>query len=87
MQLIYLRASNDSEGNPRRSWILLNDNGIAVDCFDEGYSGTAAVPAKFKHERLTAPSIHVAVRELNAWRKTAKQNRERINRARIGALT
>lgn len=75
MHLIHLCATNDTEGNPRRAWILLDEHGIAVDCFDEGYSGSAAVPAELKQQRLVAPRIQVSVRELNAWRNTAKANR------------
>ena len=78
MQLIHLCAPNDTQGNPRRSWILLNEHGLAVDCFDEGYSGLNAVPAELGQQRATAPSIRVAVRELNAWRNTAKANRAAI---------
>ena len=77
MQLIHLRAPNDTNGNPRRSWILLNEIGIAVDCFDEGYSGTNAVPPELNYQRMSAPAIRVSVKELNVWRKAAAANKQR----------
>ena len=39
MIYIQLAASNDTNGNPRRVFVLFNDNGEIKEVIDEGYSG------------------------------------------------
>ena len=68
--MIYLCAPNDSNGNPRRAWFVLNDFGMAVECYEEGYSGTDSVPAKWTDARLAAPRINVSVKEFKSWLKS-----------------
>ena len=69
-QMIYLCAPNDANGNPRRAWFLLNDFGSCTEIFEEGYSGTKAVPAKYRDAQLAAPRINVTVSEFNSWIKS-----------------
>ena len=40
---IHLNAGNDRNGNPRRVYVVLNENGAIVDTIDEGYSGDSGV--------------------------------------------
>lgn len=70
MTMIYLAAPNDANGNPRRAWFLLNDFGRATEVFEEGYSGSNAVPDKFTNARLAAPRINVSVKEYKSWIKS-----------------
>ena len=70
-RMIYLCAPNDDDGNPRRAWFLLNDFGMCTEVYEEGYSGTQAVPAKYKDAQLAAPRINVTVSEFNSWIKSA----------------
>ena len=35
---------NDRNGNPRRVYVLLGDDGGIVNAFDEGYAGVDAIP-------------------------------------------
>lgn len=46
MEIIRLRAKNDRNGNPRRVFVAIED-GDVKGVFDEGYSGSAAVPESF----------------------------------------
>lgn len=68
--LIYLCASNDAEGNPRRAWFEINDFGRATGYWEEGYAGSAALPARLQNARLSAPRINVSVAELKSWLKS-----------------
>lgn len=48
VQIIRLNARNDTNGNPRRVFVVL-EAGRAVAAFDEGYSGTHAIPEAVRH--------------------------------------
>ena len=37
--VLHLRAPNDSNGNPRRLYLGINDVGVVVRVHDEGYAG------------------------------------------------
>ena len=69
-KMIYLAAPNDTNGNPRRAWFLLNDFGTVTEVFEEGYSGDSIVPDKYKDARLAAPRINVSVKEYKSWIKS-----------------
>ena len=70
--MIYLAAPNDRNGNPRRAWFLLSAYGLPIECFDEGYAGSDAVPDQYKQQRLAAPRINVSVKEFKSWRDSVK---------------
>jgi hypothetical protein len=40
---IRLNAGNDSNGNPRRIYVVFDSTGKIVDAIDEGYSGINAL--------------------------------------------
>jgi hypothetical protein len=40
---IKINAGNDKNGNPRRGWIITDDNGSFINFVDEGYSGVVAL--------------------------------------------
>lgn len=42
---IKINAGNDRNGNPRRGWIIADDNGSFINFVDEGFSGTGALAA------------------------------------------
>ena len=63
--LLRLAAPNDSNGNPRRCFVLFDENGIGVATYPEGYEGRECLP---KHLRQTiAPTINVPVAEYKRW--------------------
>ena len=65
--LIHLAAPNDSNGNPRRCFVLFNENGIGIAAYPEGYEGRNCLP---EHLRKTiAPTINVAAQEYKSWLK------------------
>lgn len=43
MIAIYLNAGHDTNGNPRRGWVITEDNGDSIDYVDEGYRGGSAL--------------------------------------------
>ena len=65
MSLVLLAAPNDRNGNPRRCYVLFNENGVAVQSWDEGYAGCNALP---EHLRKTPrPVIQVPASEYKRW--------------------
>jgi hypothetical protein len=64
-----LRTTNDTNGNPRRVWVLyrVEDERYfpeVVAVADEGYAGDP-----FREVRAALPSIMVTPTEYRAWRK------------------
>jgi hypothetical protein len=45
MLAIYVNAENNSNGNPRRGWILTDEQGAFHTFVDEGYQGKGALAA------------------------------------------
>ena len=68
--LILLAAPNDTNGNPRRCFVLFNENGVGVEAWDEGYSGCDALP---KHlQKTPRPVIQVSATEYKRWLNIAR---------------
>ena len=42
---IYIGTNNSTSGNPKRGWIIADDNGVFINFVDEGYSGVGALAA------------------------------------------
>ena len=68
--LIYLATTNDTNGNPRRAWFEINDFGRATGVWEEGYSGSSALPKRLHDARLSCPRINVQPKEFKAWIKS-----------------
>lgn len=62
-----LRTKHDTNGNPRRVWVLYNARGEAIRVADEGYAGDPfrGIVA------VQLPSITVTPREYRDWIKRA----------------
>ena len=73
MTLIYLTTTNDTNGNPRRSWIQFRD-GLAIASYDEGYVGVNALPEELRKQSHLAPQINVTPTELKRWKQAALEN-------------
>ncbi len=43
MIAIHINAGNNTNGNPRRGWIIADNDGQFVDFVDEGFQGTGAL--------------------------------------------
>jgi hypothetical protein len=73
MNCIRLNAGNDRNGNPRRVYVILDqDNGIKA-VYDEGYRGYDAVPDIYRKIAQTAPTFATTPRE---YREILKQFKE-----------
>jgi hypothetical protein len=67
--MIYLCASNDANGNPRRAWVAFNSDGMPLAFYEEDYSGANSIPDdEIRGLALIAPRINVTVSEFNSWR-------------------
>ena len=73
MVLIKLNAGNDRNGNPRRVYVGLRDNGDIMGAWDESYSGSGAVPKRYRHKASLAPEFETTPSEyrhlLSRWQK------------------
>ncbi len=74
--MIHLCTDNDGNGNPQRVWAQFDWCGVLVGWFEEGYSGTDAVPKEFDAQRLAAPSIRVTVKEYLTWKRSYESMQE-----------
>jgi len=67
--MIYLCASNDANGNPRRAWVTFNSNCMPLAFYEGGANGWDSIPDdEIRGLALIAPRINVTVNELNSWR-------------------
>ena len=68
--MIYLHWStkNDVNGNPRRLYMVLDDDGCVVDVINEGYAGNSQVRRKYP-DAVVGPRIEVPISEYNDWLK------------------
>lgn len=70
-------AGNDSNGNPRRAYLVYEmDSEIQVpflvQSIDEGYAGRSALDAHYPTTRIAEPTIKVPVKEYNKLIKEFK---------------
>jgi hypothetical protein len=79
---IRLDAGNDSNGNPRRLFVVFDSRGNTCDVIDEGYSGYGEVR---KHYR-TAADLGTYKTTPAQYRELLKEKREteRMMRGRMG---
>ena len=61
--IIFIKSTNDQDGNPRRAWIELDDNGAKKNVFEQGYMGFNAVPERIREQAKRCIEIRVSVRE------------------------
>jgi len=84
MLAVYIATTNDTNGNPRRGWIVFGERGSVKGFVDEGYLGSAALAeAGWGSIERTAQRINVTPGEFRAWKKTGlKKNRGRKRTSR-----
>lgn len=57
---IYIDAGHNRNGNPRRGWIIADDDGSFAAFVDEGYEGSAALRrAGLEHVPRTTTPLQV----------------------------
>lgn len=92
MIAVYIGTNNDTNGNPRRGWILFGEeSGLFIDpvgFVDEGYEGIAALRV---HKNVAStPLIHVTPAEYRKWKKRRvikNRGRKRTSRPRRNKRT
>ena len=63
-RVLHMCATNDVNGNPRRVYVLENENGM-VASWNEGYLGFHAVPEQFRTSAYNAERVNVSVKDYN----------------------
>lgn len=56
---IHINAGNDRNGNPKRGWIIANDDGEFIDFVDEGFQGQGALKTSAFSTAKPTPTIDV----------------------------
>ena len=72
MTVLWLRAKNDTNGNPRRCYLIIDGDNNAIDCIDEGYRGDSGVSKKYSWYKGGCLPIEVQPAEYRAWIKQFK---------------
>jgi hypothetical protein len=77
LSAIKINAKNDTSGNPRRGWVILNTAEgytAVVDFCDEGYLGSAAVTQKgYPRSLAEAPEFFVPPSEYRQMLELAER--------------
>jgi hypothetical protein len=68
--VLHYCAPNDSNGNPRRCYVLLDIDNVPIAAWAEGYSGHHAVPGFWRDEAYRAERNHCSVRKYNQLLRT-----------------
>ena len=63
MKILHCCANNDVNGNPRRVFVLVNDNEDNCILWDEGYSGHHAVPPMYRQLACESERVTVSARK------------------------
>ena len=66
-RIIHYKAENDRNGNPRRVYVLFDDQDAAVAAWDERYSGCDAVPGDFRNKARNAETRNCSVMDYKLW--------------------
>ena len=64
----HLCADNDYNGNPRRVYTLIDEDGYYLAAWNEGYSGHHAVPGEWRRQAYEAHKERISTREYNRIR-------------------
>jgi hypothetical protein len=56
---IYINAGNSTSGNPKRGWLIADDNGAFINFVDEGYEGVGALASAGYANLPRTPRIDV----------------------------
>ncbi len=74
--MIYLRliSKRDNNGNPRRLFLVVDDNGDTIDAIGEGSTRRSEL-WKIHPDAVGGPEIQVPVSEYNQWLRWGEENR------------
>ena len=63
MIIKHMCAENDSNGNPRRVYAMIDEEGYYVAAWNEGYNGHHAVPGEWRRAAYHAERARISARE------------------------
>jgi hypothetical protein len=67
--ILHLCAKNDYYGNPQRLYVMSNNDGLFVKCWDEGYNGYHAVPEELRNEAYLAQRLDISEAKYNTLKR------------------
>ena len=76
MLAIYIDAGHTVSGNPKRGWIITDDQGNFTDFVDEGYAGHSAVK-EAGYDCPSTPRLEVAGSVYRDLKRDADRKRSR----------
>ena len=74
MIYLHLSTKHDTNGNPRRLFLILNEKGDPINAIDEGYAGNSQV-RKEHPDAVAGPRIEVTISEYRGWLRWAKEKK------------
>jgi hypothetical protein len=74
MYFQHLCADNDTNGNPRRLYVLVDECNQRIAAWDEGYEGWQCVPGLFRNAAYNAERINVPVKLYKELRRESITN-------------
>jgi hypothetical protein len=78
MLAIYIDAGHSTSGNPRRGWIIADDQGNFISFVDEGYEGRSALDRGGYRNLAATPRIEV---KPSVYRDAYRQSYSGVERA------
>jgi len=66
--LVRVVAENDTNGNPRRGWIQLAQDGNFIQFVDEGYEGHGAISDLVKSGEVESITVNIAPKEYRRFK-------------------
>jgi len=73
--VLHLKCSNDTNGNPRRLYLVVRrDNGVPFDAIDEAYGGEGAWESKYP-DAVRGPDIVTTPGERRDWMRVFRDAR------------
>ena len=67
--ILHFCANNDTFGNPRRLYVMSDESGEFIACWDEGYLGHHCVPGEFRDKAYLSQRFDISVKEYNRLRR------------------
>ena len=67
--ILHFCANNDTFGNPRRLYVMSDESGEFIACWNEGYNGHHAVPGEFRDKAYLSQRFDISVKEYNRLRR------------------
>lgn len=70
VNILHLCAKNDVNGNPRRLFVLSNEEGKFIAAWDEGYKGSDAVPGIWRKDAYLSQRLDIPTAQYNKLLRT-----------------